>query len=173
MLFGRQAQAWQRNAATILGSFLAIIALMLVFGATRADAQNDNFLSGDGHDGAATFGNATFVPNAVAPVSGGISAGAMSITRGTVRAGTGAGNVTFANGRLVMIAQMTGWTGTATSGSQVATDITSSRVGKYEFARISTVAGSTLNFTSALVNSFDAGSTQVIAVPEYTERHRQ
>ncbi|MBI5311120.1 MAG: hypothetical protein HZB14_08900 [Actinobacteria bacterium] len=168
MLSGRLMDARLRRFLGAYATALLTIALAFALGAGPARAQVDNFLNGDGHDGAVTWGNATYVPNAVAPVSGAVSAGATSLTRGTIRAGSGTGNVTFANNRLVMIAQMTGWTGTATSGSQTATDITSSQVGKYEFARISTVAGSTLNFTSALVNSFDAGSTQVIAVPEYT-----
>ncbi|MGH2905162.1 MAG: adventurous gliding motility protein AgmC [Solirubrobacterales bacterium] len=146
----------------------AVLIATLAFSAT-AFGEADTFLNGDGHDGnPGPLAAGTTVPNAVAPVSGAVSAGATSLTIGTVRAGSGTGAVTFANSRLVIVYQSTGFSGSPTSGDQTTADITSQGVGKWEFARISTFASPTLNFTNPLINSYAAGSTQVIAVPEYS-----
>src|SRR3954452_22054 len=111
-----------RTSRAFLVAAVSLIA-MLAF-ATTAFGQADTFLNGDGQDGTpANFGNATFVPNAVAPVSGAVSAGATSLTHGTVRAGSGTGNVTFAANRLVLIVQSTGYSGSPTSGDQSAINI--------------------------------------------------
>lgn len=160
-----------------LGSatLLALIALFTVLAlAPQAGAQQDNFLNGNGSiTGTTTFGNATYVPNAVAPVSGAVAAGATSLTMGTVRNGSGGTsgthNVGFANNRLVMIYQTNGWGSTPTSGSQSDASLSSSTPGHWEFARISTVSGSTLNFTNPLIYAYSSGNTQVIAVPEYVD----
>ncbi len=151
--------------AAILTITLVAVA---IFGATSVQAQPDTFLNGDGHDGTpAAFGAGTYVPNAVAPVTGAVAVGASALTMGTVRAGSGTGNVGFNNGRLVMVYQTNDSSLNPTSGSQTAYPLSSSTAGHWEFARISTVAGSTLNFTAPLIYAYASGSTQVIAVPEW------
>jgi hypothetical protein len=172
------------SAHIVLRSLLLAVAVALSFlaalliGVGAASAQQDNFLNGTGIDGPATFadsnggsaGNPPYIPNAVAPVSGAVPQGAISLTMGTKVPGSGANSVDFTDGRLVMIYQSNGVTGTPTSGDQSVTTLSSSTAGHWEFARVTTVSGSTLNFSPAapLIYSYPAGTAQVIAVPEYT-----
>ncbi|MGH2959556.1 MAG: hypothetical protein ACRDKE_08105, partial [Solirubrobacterales bacterium] len=150
----------------ILATF-ALIALTLVL-ASSASAQQDNFANGDGHDGNVTFNAAgTFSPNAVAPIPGALTAGATSVTIGTVRAGAGANAVGFANNRLVMIYQSNGTSATPTSADQTAYPLSTSTAGHWEFARASTVAGSVLTLSAPLIYNYPAGTAQAIAVPEW------
>jgi hypothetical protein len=150
--------------AVMMAATLFAIALM---SATSAHAQADNFLNGDGHDGTVTFPAGTHVPNAVAPVSGAVPAGATSISIGTTVAGSGSNAVGFAANRLVMVYQSNGAATPPTSGNQTAYALSNSTAGHWEFGRLLSATATTLTFTNPLINTYAAGATQVIAVPEY------
>jgi hypothetical protein len=154
-----------RSSRAVLAVGLSTLSflLVLVF-ASSSYGQADTFFLGNGQGSAFSAGTGTTVLNTVAPVSGDVAAGASSLTIGTSRAGT----TLFVANRLVMVHQSTGYTGTVVAGNQSAVDLTNGTVGRWEYARISTISGSTLNFTSPLVNSYANGTTQVVAVPEVT-----
>ena len=64
-----------RSKHSLFSAGLIGLAILLVslIAASSAFAQVDTFNKGDGHDGAATFANATYVPNKVAPVPGAVA----------------------------------------------------------------------------------------------------
>ncbi|MFY9265589.1 MAG: Ig-like domain-containing protein, partial [Solirubrobacterales bacterium] len=157
-----------RHAASLLVLVAIVLAAALTFSAT-AFAQPDTFLLGDGHEGAYTAPAGTNTLNYVAPVNAAVAAGSTSLTIGTIRNGTATAAATqFEANRLVLIHQSTNFTGTAASGDQTPLDIATDSVGSWELARVSSVAGSTLNLTAPLVYGYAATGAQVVAVPEFT-----
>lgn len=163
------AQDRGKHAILTFTLVAVLLAVMSLARAAGAGAQVDTFFNGDGHDGAATFGAAqSYVPNAVAPVTGAVSAGASSLGIGTVRTGSGSNTVGFANGRLVMVYRSNGTSATPASGDRSAVALSQSTAGHWEFARVQSATSTTLNFTGPLIYSYPDGTAQVIAVPEYT-----
>ncbi|WP_224240615.1 adventurous gliding motility protein AgmC [Hyalangium gracile] len=74
----------------------------------------------------------------------------------------------FFVGDLVMVMQMTGIVPEPPSGGPSPVDISNDAVGRWELARITSVAGTTMNLDGPLVYSYAANVTQVIRVREYT-----
>ena len=69
-----------------------------------------------------------------------------------------------------MVIQMTGIVPEPPSGDTAAITIDANQpVGRWEFARVSTVAGSTVNLTEPLLYSYAANVTQAVRVPEYAD----
>ncbi|MBJ7353726.1 MAG: hypothetical protein JHC98_02790 [Thermoleophilaceae bacterium] len=145
-----------------------------------ASADLDTFTTGDGHEGAVTVSTSS-VLNYSAPLNAAASAGANSLTTGAGRTGaTGTSTTTgsaaqtqFEANRLALVIQSSNYTGSAPSGDQTDIDLSSSSVGRWELARISSISGSlaagmTVNFYNPLVNSYAATGAQIVAVPEFT-----
>jgi hypothetical protein len=102
------------------------------------------------------------------PAVGGTCATPATLANVTVGSAFGAAGPALAAGMEVLIIQMTaGGTGTIvrTNTSTYGTVSVFGGAGNYEFATISTVSGSTVTFTKALVNTYDptgAGKVQLI-----------
>lgn len=145
---------------------LALAVAVLVDGGV-ASAESDTFGLGTGRDGALVVTSAAGqVVNTYAPVTAAVAAGATTVTVG---APTGAA-ASFAPGQLVMLLQTRGgFTAPLVSGSGTAVTLSAAtKTGRYELARVATVAAGTVTFTHGTVNAFDANQTQLITVPEYT-----
>ncbi|WP_225409064.1 adventurous gliding motility protein AgmC [Stigmatella hybrida] len=122
-------------------------------------AAPDNVLLGTGRDGAFTAASANQVINRYAQVTAPRAPGDTSIT---VLDATG-----FAAGDLVMVIQMTGLVPEPPSGSAAPIDLSNDPVGRWEFARLASVSGTTLTLTAPLIHSYAANVTQAVRVPEY------
>ena len=154
--------ARSRSLAIGLAVFAALLADA---GAARAEA--DTFGLGTGRDGALTVTSAAgLVVNTYARVTAAIAAGSSSVTVGA-RVGAG---TTFSAGQVVMILQTHGGFATPpVSGSAAALALTSAdKTGRYELARVFSVAGNVVTLTNDTVNAYDANVTQLVSVPEYT-----
>ncbi|WP_240360320.1 adventurous gliding motility protein AgmC [Pyxidicoccus caerfyrddinensis] len=128
--------------------------------APAAQAEPDTFQLGNGHNGALTVNAANTVVNTYTRVTAAVPA---NQSFANVASTTG-----FAVGDLVLVYQGTGYTGTVTSGSQTALDLTGNTVGRWQFARVTALTGTRLTFGQPLTMSFAANMTQAIRVPEYT-----
>ncbi|ATB30661.1 adventurous gliding motility protein AgmC [Melittangium boletus] len=145
--------------------WLAAALCVLALGSTAALAEPDSFGLGDGHNGALTV-DEDIVLNSYAPVTGPLAPGNI------LPVGACAGNpVCFKAGDLVMVLQSAGYTPVPPSGGSATIDISNAGVGRWEFARLDSASGSALTLTAPLVHSYayEAGKTQVIRVPEYTD----
>jgi MYXO-CTERM domain-containing protein len=134
--------------------------LAVTVGALPALAGPDNVGLGTGRDGALTVTTANQIINAYARVTAPLAPGDNAIM---VSSATG-----FAAGDLVLVMQMTGVVPEPPSGGPSPVDLTNDPVGRWEFARLGSVAGNTLNLTAPLVNSYAGNVTQVIRVREHT-----
>jgi len=144
--------------------WLAAALCVLALGSTAALAEPDSFGLGSGRNGALTVTTAGTVVNSYAPATAPLAAGDTTVLVGTpIGAPTG-----FAAGDLVMVLQTTGIVPVPGSGGTTPIDLTNDAVGRWEFARLASVSGSTLTLTAALIHSYAANVTQVIRVPEYT-----
>jgi hypothetical protein len=126
-------------------------------------ADADTFYLGSGRDGALTVSTTGLVVNAYAPVTAPLAPGDISISYGTV---VGAG--TFAAGDLLLVLQTTGIVPEPSSGGASLIDLSSSPVGRWELARVSSASAGSLNLAAPLVYSYSANVTQIVRVPEYT-----
>ncbi|HLL00560.1 MAG TPA: Ig-like domain-containing protein, partial [Myxococcaceae bacterium] len=136
-------------------------ALLAVFAcALTAVAGPDNVGVGTGRDGAFTIPGINTVVNRYAQVTSPLAPGDTAIQ---VLDATG-----FAAGDLVMVLQTTGIVPEPPSGGPSPVDLTNNPVGRWEFARLASVAGTTVNLTAPLLYSYAGNVTQVIRVPEYS-----
>lgn len=152
--------------ARLLPLGFAVVTSVLAHG-SEARAETDTFGLGTGRDGALIVTSAAgTVVNTYAPVTAAVAAGAKTVTVGA-RVGAAA---TFTAGQTVMLLQSRGGFAAApVSGSGTTITLTgANKTGRYELARIASVAGNVLTLTHATVNAFDANDTQLISVPEYT-----
>lgn len=173
------------NRDTSAAQRIALIALacaiFVLVAATTASASLDTYFLGDGHEGSVSV--TTDSPlNYSAPLAASVSAGASALTTGPGQIGasgtaatTGsAAQAGFEPGRLVLIIQSSGFTGTATSGDQTAIDLSASSTGRWELARIATVSGSiasslSITFNQPIAGSYSAPGAQIVGVPEFTD----
>ncbi|WP_233595405.1 Ig-like domain-containing protein [Corallococcus sp. CA031C] len=139
--------------------------------APPAMAEPDTFGLGNGHNGALTVAGPNTVINTYTRLTATANAGATFVT---VTSTTG-----FAVGDLVMVFQTTGWNGTTpVSGTAGPFNFTAENVGRWQFARVTSLTATRLNFATGttLTQQFLGGtsatairtSAQVIRVPEYT-----
>jgi hypothetical protein len=151
----RQTAAWVWKIAS---------AAVVLISSPHASASPDTFQLGDGHTRAVTLSVSGPV-NRYSALTNSTSQGDNNLSVADV---TG-----FAAGDLVMLLQTTGLVPSPPSGDGTGgpVDLSTDPVGLYEFARVSNVdtANRTLEIAQILVNSFPAGVTQVILVPEYTD----
>ncbi len=122
-------------------------------------ASEDYFGSGDGHHGSKSV-SAPEVVNAYSRLTLDVAADDTSVQ---VADGT-----KFTDGDLILLWQVNGYA-TPASGDQIEIDLAGQAAGRFEFARIESVAVDVLVLGDAIINSFDAANTQVVFVPEYTE----
>jgi hypothetical protein len=130
---------------------------------TTTQAETDTFGLGEGRSGPLTVSAAGTIVNAYAPITA-VDGTGTQITVG-IQQGV---STPFAPGDLLLVWRATGLTlSSAYSGDQSTFALTD--VGGYEFARVKTVAGSTLTVTNPLTSTtrYVTGS-QVVRVPEYT-----
>ena len=152
-----------RAAAIITGLFV-------LSRAPRAHAELDTFGVGSGRSGAATITEVGTVVNAYAPLATTVAAGATKLVVGPT-AGAGA----FQPGDLVLLWQTRGGHATPlVSGDTSALALgATSKTGRYELARVFRVVArpdSTreIELTFPLTTSFDAITSQLVRVPEYS-----
>ncbi len=145
---------------TTLKNTLRHALLAVAVCALPALAGPDNVGLGTGRDGALTVNSANLVVNTYAQVTAPAATGDYDITVGSIAG--------FASGDLVMVLQTTGIVPEPPSGGSSPIDLTNDPVGRWEFARLGSVGGTTLGLTRPLLYSYAANVTQVIRVPEYT-----
>jgi hypothetical protein len=135
-------------------------ALLVALVAQVAPAEPDTVLFGDGHSGARVVAAPRTVVNHYAAL-------AQPVAPGDLNAQVSAA-VGFTSGDLVMLLQMQSVTLTPDSGAPDPVDLNADGVGRFEFARVASMVGVTMNFTRPIVGSFPRVS-QVVLVPEYTD----
>ena len=147
-------------------NFAFAVALSLLGYSGIAHAEADTFGLGTGRDGAKTVTSAAGeVINTYAPVTTALAVGGKTVTLGA-RVGASAN---FTVGQVVMIHQdRNGFVTPPVSASGASLDLAGTKTGRYELARIATVAGNDVTFTHGTVNAFDANDTQLVSVPEFT-----
>ncbi|KFE64307.1 adventurous gliding motility protein AgmC [Hyalangium minutum] len=136
----------------------ALLAVALC--ALPVQAGPDNVGLGTGRDGELTVTALNTVINSYAQVTAPLAPGDTTLT---VSSSTG-----FTASKLVLVHQTTGIVPTPPTGGTGPIDLTNDPVGRWEFARLSGVTGTTLTLTAPLLYSYAASVTQVISVPEYT-----
>jgi uncharacterized protein (TIGR03382 family) len=144
--------------------WLAATLCTLALGSTAALAEPDSFGLGTGRNGVLSVTTAGRTINSYAQVTGPLAPGDTALPVGTCLGEAAC----FAAGDLVMVLQTTGVVPEPASGAPGPLDITNDPVGRWEFARLASVSGSTLTLTAPLVYSYAANVTQVIRVPEHT-----
>nr|AYM52409.1 hemagglutinin [Cystobacter sp.] len=145
--------------------WLAAALCVLALGSTAALAEPDSFGLGTGRDGSLIISApGTNIINSYAQVTGPLAPGDITVPVGTCLGFS----LCFRDGDLVMVLQTTGRVPVPPSGGTGAIDITNDPVGRWEFARLAAVSGTTLTLTAPLIHSYAANVTQVIRVPEYT-----
>ena len=147
-------------------AFAAALGLSLLGYSGIARAEADTFGLGTGRDGAKTAAVlAGEVINTYAQATTALAAGGKTVTVG---ARTGAA-ANFTVGQVVMVVQShDGFAAAPVSGSGASLDLAGTKVGRYELARVAAVNGNDVTFTHGVVNAFDANSTQLVSIPEYT-----
>ncbi|HEX8704183.1 MAG TPA: Ig-like domain-containing protein, partial [Myxococcaceae bacterium] len=137
-------------------ALLAVLACAL-----PAVAGPDNVGVGTGRDGSFTVPAINTVVNRYAQVTVPLAPGDTVLQ---VNSTTG-----FAAGDLVMVLQTTGIVPEPPSGDSSPVDLPNvdPAVGRWEFARLASAAGTTVNLTAPLIYSYAGNVTQIIRVPEY------
>jgi MYXO-CTERM domain-containing protein len=140
-------------------NFLRTALLAVLACALPALAGPDNVGVGTGRNGNFTVPAANHVVNSYAQVTAPLAPGDTAIV---VNTATG-----FAANDLVLVLQTTGIVPVPPSGGPSPVDVTNDPVGRWEFARLASVAGTTMNLTEPLIYSYAGNVTQVVRVPEY------
>jgi len=145
--------SWKKNLLRTALLAVTVCALPVLAGP-------DNVGLGTGRDGTLTVNAANQVINVYAQVTTPLAPGDTAIVVGDAT-GIGADD-------LLIVLQTTGIVPEPPSGGPTPIDLTNNPVGRWEFARVSTVAGNTLNLTAPLIHPYAGNVTQVIRVPEYS-----
>ena len=149
-----------RRISTICGSILCVGGMVAI----APQSLLAQVCGTPGKDGAASPSG---VVNTYYPGTGTASAGSTTIGIGTMRP---AGGAAIASGDLVLIMQMQNGSTTNFANTPSYGGGMDSSVGSYEYAKVSSVSGSTLTLAKALTNTYtqSAQSTfQVIRIPQY------
>lgn len=141
-------------------SSIRLVLILALAVPVLARAERDSFFTGTGRDGTLTVSTPNVIVNVYAALSSSANTGDTALTVSSA-AGIAAGD-------LVMLHQSTGLSPEPASGTAGPTNLASSAVGRWELARVASVAGTTLNLTNPLVSAFSSPGTQVIRVPEYS-----
>ncbi|HZI09291.1 MAG TPA: MYXO-CTERM sorting domain-containing protein [Myxococcus sp.] len=134
-----------------------LFALLLLL-AVPAWAERDSFGLGTGRDGALGVTTAGRVINVATPLTAAAPSGTTTLS---VERSAG-----VLVGRLVLLHQSTGLPASTPSGGTQ--PVSPGGVGRWELARVASVADGSLQLTAPLVNGFTAPGAQVVAVPEFT-----
>jgi hypothetical protein len=132
---------------------------LLVTGA--ALAEPDTFGLGTGRSGLLRVQ----LPNTVINHYGQLTAVAAAGSRDLILSNAAA----FTAGELVLLYQSGGLLPAPASGDQRPINLTTSSVGRFEYARVETVGAGSLRLTAPLQYSYAANAAQVLNVPEYTD----
>ncbi|MGV3662942.1 MAG: adventurous gliding motility protein AgmC, partial [Prosthecobacter sp.] len=149
------------NASLLLPArVLSLAAGLLLALPGTARAERDNFFTGTGKDGAYTAPTANSAVNIHVRVTAAVNVGDVVVP---VASATG-----LAVGDLIMLHQSSGISPVPAAGTAGPVDLTASNLGRWELARISSIAGLNLTLTRPLVSAFGATGAQVVRVPEFT-----
>ncbi len=143
--------------------WLILFSLALWFPTQTAVAGPDYFGTGDGHSGPLVVGaGQNLVVNDYTGVASDVTAADTAIGVDDSSA--------FQAGDLILIWQAAGLPDPGAGNEQNTVDITTTNVGRYEFARVTSVDGmtDTLSVADPLTNSFAEAATQVVRVPEFS-----
>jgi MYXO-CTERM domain-containing protein len=137
---------------------LFVLGLLVAQGAL---AEPDSFGLGTGRSGPLRVDAPGTVINRYSPLTVNAEAGARELTVSNASL--------FAAGELVLLHQSTGLLPGPASGAQGAISLSGRGVGRFEYARVESVAPGMLRLTGSLRHGYTASVTQVVSVPEYTE----
>ncbi len=140
------------------------IALLLFasLAAGGALAEPDTFGLGTGRDGSLKLDSSQdVVINHYGALTASVVAGARDVVISHA--------ALFSAGELVLLHQSTGLSPVPASGDGRALSLSSSAVGRFEFARVEAVSASGLRLTAPLQYGYTANEAQVVSVPEYIE----
>lgn len=179
-------------------ALMLLVAMLLALASAKPanSALLDSAFIGNGVSGTYNPTSNGYI-NETAPIIAAANAGSTQITVGT-RVNSGYANsgaaspnatsdkVNFGSGRLILIIQTQGHTGSGAacsgatgpgnhpvcSGDQVPLDLSTAQNGRWEIARItgavSNGASNTVNLTEPLGNSYAASGAQIVSIPEFT-----
>lgn len=137
-----------------------LLSLGVALAATSALAEADIFEFGNGQHGTLRVQQMDTVINTSTALTATPSAAGKDLAVADV---TG-----FAAGELVLVLQVYASGPAPSSGTPGPLDLSSVDAGRWEFARLDSVAPGLLTLTEPLVSSFSAPGAQVVRVPEYT-----
>ncbi len=140
-----------------------LLSFGLCLAASAALAEPDAFGLGNGQHGALRVQQMDTSINVATLLSEPAPAGATSLT---VADPSG-----FAAGELVLVLQVYAEGPVPTEGSSSPLNPGATGAGRWEFARLESVAPGTLSLTAPLVSAFSGQGSQVVRVPEYTSVH--
>lgn len=123
-------------------------------------AGPDVYGLGDGHDGPLVVSAPGTVVNEATALAADATAGALTVTV--------ADSAGLASGRLVLLHRTADPLVGAVPDTATSLDVSTSDVGRYELARLTAVAGTTLTLDAPLASAFPASGSQLVAVPEYS-----
>jgi hypothetical protein len=141
----------------------ALLSLGVCLAAMPARAEPDTFGLGNGQHGALMVQQLNTSINLATPLTASVSAGSKALT---VADATG-----FAAGELVLILQLSSSGPAPDASPAVPLELAPLDAGRWELARLESMAPGQLNLTAPLVSAFAVSGTQVVRVPEYTSVH--
>jgi hypothetical protein len=142
---------------------VALLSLGLCLAAEPVLAEPDAFALGNGQHGALRVQQMATSINAATALAAPATVGGKKLS---VADATG-----FAAGELVLVLQVHAEGPAPAAGTPGPLDLDSSGAGRWELARLESVAAGALNLTAPLVSSYSAPGSQVVRVPEYTQVH--
>ncbi|WNG34331.1 hypothetical protein F0U61_12345 [Archangium violaceum] len=154
------------------GVYIWALLVLVLLVAGPALAEPDSFYLGKGTtDGSVEINTSDVIINSYAYVTKPLAPGDDTILITGVKNSSlrkAASVAAFKANDLVMVLQTTGIVPAATAGQTTPIDLGASDVGRWEFARLESVTGTTLTLSAPLSHAYAANVTQVIRVPEYT-----
>ncbi|SEU16517.1 adventurous gliding motility protein AgmC [Stigmatella erecta] len=147
---------------SILRNTLPTALLAVLVCALPALAAPDLFGVGTGRNGALGVSANNTIINQYARVRAPLAPGDTAIPF------TATSGWSIGGGDLVMVIQTTGIVPEPASSGPDAIDLSDEPVGRWELARVVSVAGTTLNLAEPLSYSYAANVSQIVRVPEYT-----
>ncbi|HEX8437067.1 adventurous gliding motility protein AgmC, partial [Archangium sp.] len=138
-----------------------LFVLLGLFVAGGAGAEPDTFGLGSGRNGSRRIEDTGVVLNRYARLTADAAVGTSLLT---VSDSTG-----FVAGELVLVHQSTGLLPAPDSGEQRPLHLDGSPVGRFEYARLASVAPGELRLSAPLLNGYAGNGAQVVAVPEFSE----
>ncbi|MDY7230300.1 adventurous gliding motility protein AgmC [Hyalangium rubrum] len=143
----------------------SLLGLGLLLASTASRAEVDVFGLGNGQHGALRVQRMDTIINEATALTAKASAGATALT---VASESG-----FAAGELVLVLQVYAEGPAPTEVPSGPLSLSTTGAGRWEFARLESVASGSLRLTAPLVGTFNTPGAQVVRVPEYSSVHVQ